>query len=816
MEKIQQSWKKLNSLIKQVVEKIRKYIIYTFRIKCWLYLNRWRWFRSLLKKHFGVIRRVLFLLTSLLIAYLINKYGGVNFSQETLSNYLVAIGAMTGGIIAIVFTISIFLLQNTADLYSSQYLEVYIHDWKEKFIYFIIVLITIFFLGGGLYAGGLENISQKIISAIIYTSLFLIGGIFSLVDWQDENVRKKINPAQAINFLEKESKCFLKGLQADAEKMAGIMQAKDESTSNDMAIATAYNYFLQPFIKKLDRDLENLVEISLKLSDREEIETTKRGLLAVYNIMVSFFKARKTSSLIVPSTIAFFAMESDSQTFLTSNFERLNRAGEKFTREGKDEISSYIINIYDSLANKAKEMSFIGRAQRSNPILDHIIGYLNAFINYGMRAKNLEIVFQGSRVLGNFVVISSEKGLRITLHGLQDRILEIAKYGLAEKQTIIVDNCVNAYLMAIEAIFVKSKIIRRESEVSLRNIATITYLTSSYIKIGILPNNFTTWTTLSKGYDYLYSRIVNIVNYCIELENAKEKERCSRDIIGLFKDVNLTLRKLSENLKECDSTLCDSISRLTFNINQLLVDFISKDGIKEHFNDEKVGIISCLEWNIHLPYWFVHHSEKFDSSSNPFNTLTNSVAKTGILAIEKLDNKKLAIECINCLNSITNECLDKTTDRYGYDEPRVLEKACYLGILALKKGWEDVAMHLALFIYDFEKKYYKKYLTNVPENIDPKNHNVMGLPHHDQLLRELLCWRDDFTREKYNGVWHLMDSAGDMMYPLINEIDIDRFIFEVWNEFPSGSQLEEEIELKISRGRLVKILNKILVKKNGK
>ena len=680
----------------------------------------------------------------------------------------------------------------------------------------MIVLITIFFFGGGFYAGGLENISQKIIPFVTYTSLFLIGAIFSLIDWQYENVRKKINPSQAIKFLEKEGKHFLIGLQSDAEKMARIMQAKDKSTSNDVAIATAYNYFLQPFIKKLDRDLENLIEISLKLSDREEIETTKRGLLAVHNIMVSFFKARKTSSLIIPSTIAFLAMESDSQSFLTSNFERLNKAGEKFTREGKDEISSYIINIYDSLANNAKEISFIGRVQISNPIFDHITGYLNAFIDYGIRTKNLEIVFQGSRVLGNFAIIASKKGLQITLHGLQDKLLEIAKYGLVEKQTIIVDNCINAYLMTIEAVFIKSKIIRKEAEISLKNIATIAYLTSAYTKVGILPNNFTTWATLSKGYDYLYLRIVNIVNYCIELEDKKEKERCCKDIIELFKDINLTLRKLSENLKECDSTLCDSISRLTFNINQLLVDFISRDGIKEHFEDEEGEIISRLEWNIHLPYWFVYHSEKFDSGSNPFNTLTDSVAKTGVLAIEKLENKKLAMECINCLNSITNECLKKTTDRNGYDEPRVLEKACYLGILALKKGWENVVIQLALYIYDFEKKHFSKYLTNMPTNMDPYNHNVIGLPHHDQLLRELLRWRDDFTREKYNGVWHLMDRADDMMYPIIDEIDIDRFIFEVWNEFSSGSQLEEEIRLKVSRDKLAKTLNKILAKKNGK
>src|SRR3989339_1000555 len=107
MEKVWRNWKKLNSLIKQCIEKIRKYVIYTFRVKCWLYLNKWRGLRGLFKKHFGAIRRVLFILTSILIAYGISKYGGVNLNQEILSNYLITIGAMTGGIISIVFTISI-------------------------------------------------------------------------------------------------------------------------------------------------------------------------------------------------------------------------------------------------------------------------------------------------------------------------------------------------------------------------------------------------------------------------------------------------------------------------------------------------------------------------------------------------------------------------------------------------------------------------------------------------------------------------------------------------------------------------------------
>lgn len=71
-------------------------------------------------------------------------------------------------------------------------------------------------------------------------------------------------------------------------------------------------------------------------------------------------------------------------------------------------------------------------------------------------------------------------------------------------------------------------------------------------------------------------------------------------------------------------------------------------------------------------------------------------------------------------------------------------------------------MEVAFNIYDFEPQYFAKYLTDIPAGIDPENHRVSGL-----LIRinssELSNWRDDFDREKWNGV-HMMGSAQDMMY----------------------------------------------------
>lgn len=101
-------------------------------------------------------------------------------------------------------------------------------------------------------------------------------------------------------------------------------------------------------------------------------------------------------------------------------------------------------------------------------------------IRSGQRSKNLEVVFQGSRVLGDIAVIAAEGGLQISLRSIQDNIREIAVYGLTEKQFIIIDNCTSAYLRVISSVFSSKKIVR-DFDFSLRKIAEITGLCFGYL-----------------------------------------------------------------------------------------------------------------------------------------------------------------------------------------------------------------------------------------------------------------------------------------------------------------------------------------------
>ena len=80
-------------------------------------------------------------------------------------------------------------------------------------------------------------------------------------------------------------------------------------------------------------------------------------------------------------------------------------------------------------------------------------------------------------------------------------------------------------------------------------------------------------------------------------------------------------------------------------------------------------------------------------------------------------------------------------------------------------------MDLKLKITEFEEKYFAKHLTNLPTGLpagfDPRNHNIYGLPHHDQLYQEIYKWRAGFDRGRRSGTLRIRDDAESMMYQVI-------------------------------------------------
>jgi len=759
-----------------------------FKIKIELFRirKRYGWLLGKILEHSSFFRRIIILIISLALArIIIGTIDLPNFHFYKLADNFNSIGVMIGGMFAIILALSIFVLQNASDLYSSQFYEVYIHDKLEKYIYSILIVIALlFFTAGIIFKNDLFFITSSVMKKVfIYLFLFFTALIFILIDIQYENSRRKANPIKALEFLEYKSIEFLNNIQKDIIKIVKIVKLKDQDSSEELIKAIEWNKYPVQHLPILNRQIENLSEITIKLSDRQEIKTANRGLKSINNILLKYLDLRKDCSLAYQSKLNFLVTESDSQSFLSKNIEGMYNLGKKFIEENKIENAVYVFDIFISLANKSKEIKFLN-TKNKNPIFSLIIGYFKFLIEFSIREKNQEVGFQGIRVLDSFILIVFNNKLMISLSTIYEDLLAIALFGISEKNTAITDKCQNVYLGSLTRIF-KCQLIDadRYAEKTLENIKNITVNIYQMMIKGFLPNNISTSFTLTKPYEKMINYVYEIVNNYKELKDGKTKESYKKNIVGLFDKIYRFLRDLAEKIQNCDNILNTYIGFLIFDLDSLLIDLIED----KEFESSQEKLIEILGKFVYLPSWFFLYDKTLRKSNNlNSNELIEAVTKTGLKLFRSIKNDdsiieiekiKLLKDCVESLYDIAENSIEKIKEDYGYDEPRVMLKLCFLGVLGLKNDVQPIIIEVKKRICEFEKIYKEKYFSGVSDEIISEN--ICG-PKKEQLLIELLRWHRNFINHKYE-THRLMDSSEDRMFELIDEKDIERFIHEVWN-----------------------------------
>ena len=308
-----------------------------------------------------------------------------DLSAKDISGGLLTVGAMLGGVLAIVFSLSLFGEQNAANLHLSRHFEIYAHGWRERFIYAVIVIITIFFLAAGIWFNSdPPHITPALKSITIVFFLLGVSFVFVLVDWQFEIIRTRTNPVNAIRSLEKKAIDHLGRIHRDTKKIAKIVRAANSEVTEELVLASAYSSYLRPHLSIVDSRVELLLELSAKLSNRSEILTANHALVGAHNVLAKYLELRKDSSRVRLSPMVPLAVTSDSENFIARSLERLNNVGEDFIKDGKTENARYVVDVYQSLATNSKDIRFINQ-DYENPIFVQITGYLNSL--YSLRYK---------------------------------------------------------------------------------------------------------------------------------------------------------------------------------------------------------------------------------------------------------------------------------------------------------------------------------------------------------------------------------------------------------------------------------------------
>lgn len=776
--------------IMNILTKFRSYVVLQWKLTVWC--NKVRLFRAekFIQNNSDTLRRLAILAASIAAAFFISHIGAPVVKAEVF----VATGAMIGGIISIVFSLSIFAQQNAADFFSSHYFEVYTNDSKEKFIYVAIVILAIISFGVGV--GNTELFGRR----YVYGLLFAIGTVFVLLDYQYKNVQRKVNPLNALVFIEEQVFRFLQETHTLAESLAEIFRINNPSLNTDLSLAQAYSQ-LGSRIVVLDKHLESLIGISMRLAARNETLATKRGLDAICRILSRYFELRESSSIVTPAKEVFFAYECDSSDFLRHTLESLNSAGEQFIRQKQDENAAYIVSVYEALAEASKGSKYINNLlYDAHPILETIHGYLKQYIDYAHRENNVEVIFQSCRVFGGIGIIAQAKGAMTLLSGAQDNLLKNAQYGLLHKSTIIPDECNKQWLRIMSQLLITEM---SHSEFAVRD--TLNCIS----KTALLRHSLTTSGFMNASMGDIavaqpYTTLSNILRQVANAGQGDKKKTIDALLAEFVEELNKSLRQLSETIKSADSLLTNSIAGLLDETNEIIIDRL---GDPETDSKTKDSLRKWFRWNLHLPYWFTHHSTAI-SNNKFFADLADVSIKAGIHGFTSLKDEKILIDASSAFFSIVKNSFHKIKQN-GYDEPRLMLKLCFLGALALKQKKYTLFEDIQLKIYEFEYMYEAKYTTLF------KALEVKGLgmaPRKEQLFVEVWRWRDNLEHDKYNSM-HLSGDSEEYMLELVSPSDIDRFMYETWQAYPADSEIAKELEETPARKALIKKLAGIICSK---
>jgi hypothetical protein len=107
--------------------------------------------------------------------------------------------------------------------------------------------------------------------------------------------------------------------------------------------------------------------------------------------------------------------------------------------------------------------------------------------------------------------------------------------------------------------------------------------------------------------------------------------------------------------------------------------------------------------------------------------------------------------------------------RYGFTEPRIMERTCFVGILAQKLHKVEVVTALKTLITEFEAAYIAKWF---PDDREPTS------PNKNQLMIELIHLAEE--SDHYERASRILDDSRERLLELVSRVEIEEFIFAIW------------------------------------
>ena len=762
----------------QEVKKLtKKQKIQLFLYQVWQRLKeKWKLLKSkllnFLDSHHWLF--IIILIICCLESYILSSQN-IFISQDHFYTLSLTLASIIGAAITIIFSFSTFVLQSTSELFSTQYLNKFLNNPKEKGVFFLLVLYLIISFSLPICSpysdlNGREDIFNTFFrvfenqnSTLFLNSIlpllvlsFILLHSFWLIYILYKDMRMRMNPETTLKII-----------KDDAMKQLSIIHKKIRKTSN--AQTRIFQYDSEQQKKLLEVQYKNspkrnsevlsnvkyLYEIGLRLLSKNEITSFNVVLNHIVEIYLKHLELRNSFFIKEPIDI-FGTTTVDDQNFSTTIFEYLQSISDRLILEQRKENLLYLFKIYQNIIVYTSKIKYIEMTENHlddhNPLLNLAVAYYSNFINKIIASTDDDLIqesIQSTLKISNFLLQKTNE------HLLYKNIIKILDQ--------LLSSCLNkeAFLNEITKIY--------------------------FIWIGISRNRYENddifWNDL---FEQLEKSVLSLVLASNDLSLSSNR------IFISFEERKIKIANISFKTPELREKFLEFLKRWS----KFLLNFARKIGL-----NNKIGlpIIQSIENNLNILYHFDSHNlhvnlqeiyllqfyilswyfEKVDTIDN--SSLIN-FKKVMYILLNEIDtacnNKRDCLdEIMKIYISLIKQYFEKCKDAYGYEQPRIIINLVSLGLLLQKYDRNTEVEKVIKEVILLNEAYLKNHEQYFKMKKEGKN---ILWPEEDQLcikLNEL--WEKIFWKSTNDDIANLLKS---------------KITKEIWHSFMEKMKLCKSID----------------------
>ncbi len=678
----------------------------------------------------------------------------ISVSEDHLYSFAFAVAGIIGASIAIIFSFSTFILQSTADLFSTQYLNQFIQDKKEKYFFWLLVTLTILSFLTPIFV---QCSVLEILATILFFAFYIIYSLY-------KELRTRINPETTLTKIKNDAIKRLNKVNKELKKHAKIQNKifEYENERKNLSLAVLYksNSNWNLFILE---DIKYLYEIGLRLLSKNEINSFNLTLNYIHDIYLHHLSLRSGHIIRLPASF-WGTYTFDDEGFTTIVLEYLESISNRVIQEKRKENIYYLLSVYENLVISSQSVEFADNnigAQGENPLSNLILAYYIGLIEKLASSKENDWIWESIKSVSKISNSTLSNNYNHFIYSQINQVVnKITLSCMSEKQESFLKEIVNIYLNQIKITWNKygyNDILWKDL---FKELKKNTLILSLSVNINL---------SVSELYISFHAWQVDVINSIFELTD-KDKQK--------------------ENL--------DSYVKFMEEWSDFLLDFSRDMGL----DNKQVGlpIIQSIENNIRIVYgikhkfgldvsrlyktqfnafsWYFHKTEKVEDSFlfNLEQVLETLLREINCNLKEKIFDTE---DIIDLYIRLVKKQFEKVSLGYGYNHPRVIEKLVCLGLI-LHKYKVDITE-----IVNLVDELNEKYLGLNKEHFELKKTgmNVMG-PSEYQLCKEIHDLGEDLF--SYN-------SGMVMGIKLILKQEVTK---DVWVDFIAKIKSCEGVEFK--------------------